>query len=138
MKFCLDKGAYAPRKAHPEDAGYDLFVKDGQTIVIKEQGSVIIDTGVHIEIPKGYRGSVVGRSGLNFKNGIICPTGTIDCGYTGPIKVKLYNLGETYIARGGDKIAQLIVSPIADVELEHVGSLEETDRGEGGFGSTGR
>lgn len=139
VKYLLDEGAWAPRKAHEYDAGYDLMVKEGNKLIIPEQGSIVVDTGVHMNIPKYYRGSVVGRSGLNFKNSIICPTGTIDSGYTGSIMVKLYNLGDSpYILNGGDRIAQLVISPIADVELDRIGRLENTERGDGGFGSTGR
>ena len=92
---------------------------------------------------KGYVGYVQSRSGLNFGKGIICPTGTIDSGYTGSIKVKLYNMwssdyGQPCIVNKGDKIAQLIIQPIADTELVQVDRLEETERGNNGFGSTGR
>ena len=138
IKFTLDPGAYAPEKAHDADAGYDLRTKKNTTLEDCVLG-VVFDTGVHVEIPKGYVGYVQSKSGLNVRYGIICPTGTIDSGYTGSIKVKLYNLGSfVYAFRKGDKIAQLIIQPIADTELVQVDSLDETERGDNGFGSSGR
>lgn len=139
IKFTLDPGAYAPEKAHEADAGYDLRAMYDSKENLYSYDQEIFDTGVHVEIPKGYVGYVQSRSGLNFGKGIICPTGTIDSGYTGSIKVKLYNLVyESYKIHKGDKIAQLIIQPIADTELVQVDSLEETERGDNGFGSTGR
>lgn len=76
---------------------------------------------------------------MNVRNDIICPTGTIDSGYTGSVAVKLYNLGDSdFRINAGDKIAQLVIQPIADVEMCLVDKLEETERGDNGFGSTGR
>ena len=143
IKFTLDPGAYAPEKAHEADAGYDLRAMHNSNDNLYNYGQEIFDTGVHVEIPKGYVGYVQSRSGLNFGKGIICPTGTIDSGYTGSIKVKLYNMwssdyGQPCIVNKGDKIAQLIIQPIADTELVQVDRLEETERGNNGFGSTGR
>lgn len=140
IKFVLDEGAKAPTKAHEADAGFDLCSKDEITLVANVYGGkgVVIDTGVHVEIPKGYVGYVQGRSGLNVKNGIICPTGTIDCGYTGSIRVKLYNLSNNdFQIHSGYRIAQLVIQPIADCQLIEVESLEDTARGDNGFGSTG-
>ena len=140
IKFTLDPGAYAPEKAHEADAGYDLRAMHDSNDDLYCYDQEIFDTGVHVEIPKGYVGYVQSRSGLNFGKGIICPTGTIDSGYTRSIKVKLYNLVDyvSYKIRKGDKIAQLIIQPIADTELVQVDRLEETERGNNGFGSTGR
>ena len=141
IKFTLDKGAYAPEKAHEDDAGYDLRIPRGTgTWIFKDDGSLTIDTGVHVAIPKGYVGIVTSKSGLNVKRGIICPPGVIDSGYTGSIVVKLYNLGEKrYIQLTQDnKVAQLLIVPIADCNLVQVDRLEETERGNSGFGSTGR
>ena len=139
IKYTLDSGAYAPEKAHDTDAGYDLRTIESGKIIDYCAGGRAFDTGVHVEIPKGYVGYIQGRSGLNIKHDIICPTGTIDSGYTGSIKVKLYNLGDDpYMIHKGDKIAQLIIQPIADTELVQVDSLDETERGSNGFGSTGR
>ncbi len=137
IKYMLDTEAYPIAKAHPADAGYDLrAVKD---CFIHHLDGEVIETGVHVEIPQGYVGYVQGRSGLNINHDIICPTGTIDSGYTGSIKVKLYNLGtETYHIHRGDKVAQLVIQPMAVSDLVEMVSLEETDRGDKGFGSSGR
>ena len=137
IKFTLDEGAYKPEKAHASDAGYDLRSKNHEYIY--EIGYAVFDTGVHVEIPEGYVGYVQGRSGLNINDCVICPTGTIDAGYTGSIKVKLYNLKPyAYIVEPGDKIAQLIIQPLADCELVETDTLGDTERGSNGFGSTGR
>lgn len=137
MKVMIDDGAYMPEKAHKDDAGYDLRTPYGTTIYAGN--SVVIDTGVHMAIPKGYAGEIVSRSGLNVNYDIICPQGTVDAGYTGSIKVKLYNMGRyNYEIKTGDKIAQLIIVPILSETLELVNGLDETDRGDKGFGSSGR
>ena len=136
MLFTLDKGAYAPEKAHASDAGYDLRTPVCGAVFARD--SSIIDTGIHIAIPEGYCGKLVSKSGLNV-NHDITSTGLIDAGYTGSIKVKLYNHGgERYFYKRGDKVTQLVVQPIAETELVQVEALEDTERGDGGFGSTGR
>ena len=133
----LDEGAVMPSKAHEDDAGFDLYSMTEQTIYAGN--SAVFDTGVHMAIPKGYAGEVVGRSGLNINYDIICPQGTVDAGYTGSIKVKLYNMGKyNYIVRKGDRIAQLIIVPVSKAELAEVGVLIGTDRGNTGFGASGR
>ena len=133
----LDEGAVMPSKAHEDDAGFDLYSMTEQTIYAGN--SAVFDTGVHIAIPKGYAGEVVGRSGLNINYDIICPQGTVDAGYTGSIKVKLYNMGKyNYIVRKGDRIAQLIIVPVSKAELAKVDELIGTDRGNTGFGASGR
>lgn len=151
MKIMLDEGAKMPTRAHETDAGLDLYAMDdfivsGSTAsnaVVGWESSVIVgrathNTGVHVEIPKGYVGMVKSKSGLNVKHGLTAE-GVIDCGYTGSIVVKLYNhTGDVYRFSKGDKIAQLVIMPIITPELELVSSLEETERGDGGFGSTGR
>lgn len=137
IKFTLDAGAYAPERAHAADAGYDLRAVNGSRIM--GNGGMTFDTGVHVAIPEGYVGYVQSKSGLNVKRGIICPTGTIDAGYTGSIVVKLYNLStEPYEVNTGDKIVQLIIQPLAECELAQADGLDETERGDNGFGSTGR
>ena len=125
-----------PYKAHPEDAGFDLMAREGR--IVPAQGSAIFDTGVHIEIPSGYVGFLKSKSGLNVKHGITSE-GVIDAGYTGSICVKLYNNSRiAYLVDKGDKISQLIILPIYNSELEVVDGLDETARGNNGFGSTGR
>ena len=141
MKIMLDKGAIMPTRAHTWDAGLDLYApEDGSVWTISPcGGSAGIDTGVHVQIPKGYYGEIRSRSGLLFKNSFTTD-GTIDSDYTGSIRVKLINHHHClrYDVRPGDKIAQLVIVPCLLPELELVDKLEETDRGDGGFGSTGR
>lgn len=136
MKIKLDEGAKMPTRAHKYDAGLDIYARDTQIVPAKE--SAKFDTGVHIEIPEGYAGFLKSKSGLNVNHGITSE-GVIDYGYTGSIVVKLYNnSGYDYKVNKGDKISQLVILPIMIPELEEVKSLEETERGNGGFGSTGR
>lgn len=138
MKVQLDDGAYMISKAHEADAGYDLKATKDYRIAHFDDGC-IIDTGVHVEIPVGCVGYIQGRSGLNINHNIVCPTGVVDSGYTGSIKVKLYNLGtDAYHVHKGDRIAQLVIQPIATYKLSRVNHLEDTDRGADGFGSSGR
>ena len=136
IKVMLDDGAYMPERAHELDAGYDL--RTPKDFVLCGCTSATINSGVHVEIPKGYVGFLKSKSGLNVKNGIT-GEGVIDSGYTGSIVVKLYNYGH-YVKKfyKGDKIIQLVLLPIFTPELEQVSSLEETERGNAGFGSTGR
>lgn len=136
MKVKLDVEAKLPTRAHEADAGLDLYSRD--TLIVFAGKSEVFDTGVHIELPKDTVGYIKSKSGLCMKYGIIT-TGTIDEGYTGSIKVKLFNLGNThYVVNNGDKIAQLVIHPILKPELEVVEALEETERGANGFGSSGK
>lgn len=136
MKVMLDQGAYMPVRAHKDDAGLDLRSPD--TFIVKAGKSFKIDSGVHVEIPAGYVGFLKAKSGLNVKYGITC-TGVIDAGYTGSIVVKLYNNGsDDVLFERGDKITQLVILPIVCPDLVQVDSLEDTERGDAGFGSTGR
>jgi dUTP pyrophosphatase len=99
-------------------------------------GSATFDTGVHVAIPAGYVGLLTSKSGLMAKG--ITSRGTIDCGYIGSIKAVLFNHSHNYvIIEKGQKITQLVILPIITPELELVDSLEDTDRGAGGFGSSG-
>lgn len=137
IKYSLDTGAFEPTKAHLDDAGLDLRARTDKMVYSKD--SAVFDVGVHVAIPKKHMGEIVGRSGLNINHGIVVPKGTVDCGFTGSIKVKLYNLSDTnYEVHAGDKIAQLIVVPIADCIMIESKSLDDTERGNDGFGSTGR
>ena len=137
MNIKLDKGAFKPIREHETDAGLDL--RTPEEFVIKPNDSYIIDTGVHIELPKGYYGKLESKSGLNVKHNIVCLGGTIDEPYRGPIVVKLYNVGkEEYHFAKGDKIVQLVIQPYLAPEIEYTDKLSETDRGDNGFGSTGK
>ncbi len=135
MKVVLDSGAIMPRRAHEHDAGLDLF--SPSRYVVRANDWVSIDTGVHLEIPMGYVGMITSKSGLMKLEGITS-RGTVDYGYTGSIKAVLFNHSKKdYIVEKGQKITQLVLLPIITPELEVVDYLEETERGEGGFGSTG-
>ena len=136
MKIMLDDGAHMPTRAHSTDAGLDLY--SPVDVIIMPQASAVIDTGVHVELPPGSVGFLKSKSGLNVKYGIL-GEGVIDAGYTGSIRVKLYNHSEEgYYIRRGDKITQLVILPVILPDLEQVDRLEDTERGCGGFGSTGR
>ena len=136
MKIKLDTGAYVPTRAHKTDSGLDLYARE--TKIIRAKDSEKFDTGVHIELPHGTTGFLKSKSGLNVNNGITSE-GVIDEGYTGSIVVKLYNNSENdFKVKAGQKISQLVILPVVIPEtLEIVQELESTDRGEGGFGSTG-
>lgn len=136
MKVKLDPGCYLPERAHELDAGYDL--RSPITAVIPPYSSAVINTGVHIEIPAQHVGMLKSKSGLNVKHDLTSE-GVVDAGYTGSIQVKLYNHGQhTYTVHKGDKVSQLVVMPIITPALELVEALDETERGDNGFGSSGR
>lgn len=136
MKIKLDNGAYTPTRAHEADAGLDIYSRERK--LVRAHDSATFDTGVHIEIPKGFVGFLKSKSGLNGKHGLTSE-GVIDSGYTGSICVKLYNNSdEDYIINGGDKISQLVILPIVLPDLEIVTELGKTDRGSNGFGSSGK
>lgn len=136
MKIKLDAGAYMPERAHPLDAGLDILARE--TKEVPAGGHAVFDTGVHMEIAPGFAGLLMSKSGLNV-NYSITSEGVIDAGYTGSIKVKLYNHGDLpYQVRAGDKISQLLIVPVAYPEIELVEDLQTTERGDSGFGSTGR
>ncbi len=118
------------RAAVPEDAPFDL--RPGQRAAIP--------TGLTMAIPPGFEGQVRPRSGLALRSGVTClnTPGTIDADYRGEVKVILVNLGEEdFTIRRGDRIAQLVIAPVTAAAWNEVASLDETARGEGGFGSTG-
>lgn len=130
-----------PTKAHREDAGFDIYAPEDFTL----GDSKVIDTHIHIDIPVGYVGFLKSKSGLNVKCHII-NEGVVDSGYTGPIIVKLTRnvptTDQMIDFKKGDKLTQLVILPIPDVDLIEVASTEEFDvhngRESGGLGSTGR
>lgn len=135
MKVALEQWAYEPTRAHPEDAGLDLRTPIG--FVLEPRTAIVINTGVHIQIPHGYAGVLVSKSGLNVK-GSCTSTGLIDEGYTGSIVCKLYNHGTKEVELpAGAKITQLIIIPVLNEEIEIVQEIEGGARGSNGFGSTG-
>ena len=136
MKVVLDDGAYLPEYAHEDDGGLDF--RSPVDAIVPARGSYVFDTGVHLEIPKGYVGLLTSKSGLNIIHSVLSD-GLIDCGFTGSITVKLYNEGyEDYHVNRGDKISQMVILPYYKASLELTDKLDDTPRGEGRFGSTGR
>ncbi|WP_459128779.1 dUTP diphosphatase [Guggenheimella bovis] len=121
-------------------AGLDLHAYINEPITLKPLERRLVETGLYLEIPVGYEGQIRARSGLSVKHGItlINAVGTIDSDYRGEIKVGLVNLSnEEYTISNGDRIAQLVLSPIVQAEIIEVQTLDETERASGGFGSTG-
>lgn len=136
INIMLDEGAYIPERAHDADAGYDLRSPIKARLYAGK--SITIDTGVHFQIPVGYAGVLKSKSGLNVKHDIV-GGGLIDSGYTGSVCVKLYNHGdESYMIEVGDKISQIVFLKIEEPELETVDGFDDTERGDNGFGSSGR
>jgi dUTP pyrophosphatase len=133
-------GARPPQRAHDGDAGLDLFSAAELTLAPGERATV--PTGIAIEVPPGHAGLVLPRSGLAARHGIalVNAPGLIDSGYRGEVRVLLLNTdrSEPFTISPGDRIAQLLVVPFAEVEAVAVERLALSARGEGGFGSTGR
>lgn len=128
--------AKVPRRANPTDAGYDL--SSVEVVFLRPGERKIIDTGLIIRVPEGTYGRVAPRSGLAAKYGVDCLAGVIDRGYSANVKVILLNTGsEVFDVKIGDRIAQLVLEKIETPSVEVVTSLDVTDRGLGGFGSTG-
>lgn len=136
----LTEGARLPTRAHPGDAGLDLHAAEAARIGPGERASV--GTGIAIAVPEGHAGLVLPRSGLAARHGIalVNAPGLIDCGYRGELRVLLLNTDrdEAFEIEPGDRIAQLVISAIADAEAVEVDELSDSDRGGGGFGSSGR
>ena len=127
-----------PRKAHEDDAAFDL--RSRVDAVIPSGKITLVPTGVFMELPVGYEAQVRPRSGLALKHGItvLNTPGTIDAGYRGEVGVILINAGPAdFTVARGDRIAQMVVQKLADVELVAAEQLSDTSRGAGGFGSTG-
>lgn len=139
INVALDEGAIAPKRAHDEDGGLDLYMPQNyEPVVLRSGEAVTIDTGVHMEIPRGYVGLIAAKSGLNVNFGITS-TGVVDSGYTGSIRVKLYNHGQMHHRfEGGDKISQILILPVLLCGINVVDKIDGGERGDNGFGSTGR
>lgn len=136
MNVALDKDAIMPVRAHELDAGLDLFTP--VPVVVPAHGYEFVDTGVHVELPHGTCGHVCSKSGLNRKFGVTAD-GTVDEGYTGSIGVTLHNDGSSNVYfHIGDKIAQLVIQDIRRPMPVLVSEVSGGDRGDDGFGSTGR
>ena len=133
----INPEAKLPNYAHPGDAGLDLFSCEETEITPKTRK--LISTGLSIAFPEGYVGLLWDKSGIAYKNGIKVMAGVIEHTYRGEYKVLLYNTSEEiYKIEKGQKICQLLIQPIATVEVKEVTELSETVRGNGGFGSTGK
>ena len=129
-----------PHYATPLSAGMDLRAHIEAPITLKTLERKIIPTGLSIALPEGYEAQVRPRSGLALKHGISMPNapGTIDADYRGEVKVPLINLGsEDFVVEPGMRIAQMVIAAVPTVNIIETESLDETDRGQGGFGSTG-
>jgi len=137
----LDPDLKLPTRGHPGDAGYDLVART-EARLTAGGGRALIPTGIAIAIPNGYAGFIQPRSGLALRHGVTClnTPGLIDAGYRDEISVLLVNLDPRAVfdVRRGDRIAQLVIQRVQDVEWDEVESLDETRRGLGGWGSTGR
>lgn len=139
---CLvGQGAYLPEYKSLGAAGADLRAALESPLVLGPGERSAVPTGLHLEIPQGWEGQVRPRSGLALSKGITClnSPGTIDSDYRGEVKVILINLGREPVEIGpGERIAQLVLAPVARAAFVEVASIGETERGAGGFGSTGR
>ena len=128
--------AKLPIRAHPDDAGLDIFSAEDVMIMPNQQGTV--STGLKIAVPTGYAGFIWDKSGIATKHNIKILGGVLDSNYRGELKVIMHNLGtSSYQARRGEKVAQLVIKPILNPDIIEERIYEDTDRGEGGFGSTG-
>ncbi len=141
----LPHGADLPLPAYEtaHAAGMDLraAVPEGDPLVLQPGDRHAVPTGLAMAIPPGFEGQVRPRSGLALRNGVTClnSPGTIDADYRGEVKVILINHGpEAFTIRRGDRIAQMLIAPVAQATWRETGSLDETARGQGGFGSTGQ
>lgn len=136
IDILLDKGAKMPTKAHDTDAGFDLYTP--YEFTVKANGSAVVQTGVHMVIPKNFCGVVISKSGLLTRQDITT-TGLVDAAYTGEIVIKVQNHGnKDYHFNRGDKVTQIMILPVPEVELVEVEYLPFTERGDRGFGSSGR
>jgi len=134
----LTHSALVPVRKSNDAAAYDLF--SDETIGLPPNKVTAVKTGVALEIPRGWKGEIYSRSGLSLKGLVVAnQPGKIDSDYRGPIKILLHNWTSSYIAlTRGDRIAQLEINPVYDVDFVEVEELSKTDRGEGGLGSTGK
>lgn len=142
VKFKIKKfDAVIPTKGSKEAAGHDLYACVDNEISISPHETVLIDTGIAVALPKNTFGAIFARSGLATKEGLAPANkvGVIDSDYRGNIKVALHNHSNmSRVVRNGDRIAQLVVIPYVPVKIIVTDDLGDTDRGEGGFGSTGQ
>jgi len=142
VKFVrTDDKVKIPEYATPLSAGADIRARIDEPITVKPHARVMVPTGLKISLPEGYAALLYARSGLATKHGIALSNGVgvIDADYRGEIKVGLINLSdEEFIINDGERIAQLVITPVVQAKFTETDTLDETLRGEGGFGSTGR
>lgn len=132
-----DQAAHLPTRSHPTDAGLDLYAL--HDVHLYASGRAIVPTGISVAIPAGYYGQIQGRSGLAARDGVVPAGGVIDADYRGEVQVILMNHSRNgWTAKAGDRIAQLVILPIATPGVVEVAELPGTERGDGGLGSTGR
>lgn len=138
----VNKGSQPlPEYATAQSAGMDLRANIDKPILLKSLDRKLIPTGLHIALPEGYEAQIRPRSGLAIKHGITClnTPGTIDSDYRGDIGVELVNLShDDYVVQPGERVAQMVINKFEKIEFELVDELDETERGEGGFGHTGK
>jgi len=135
------EGLPLPSRATSGSAGYDLCAAVQRDLVLAPGDRILVPTGYRFAIPPGYEGQIRPRSGLALSHGILVPNapGTIDSDYRGELRVILLNAGEkSFSIRRGDRIAQLVIAPVTTAEFSECDQLESTDRGERGFGHSGR
>lgn len=137
INVTLKPGAYMPERAHFNDAGADL--RTPEPFTLKAHESYVFDTGVGMQIPDGWFGKLESKSGLNVKAEIVCPGGVIDSGFRGTIVVRLYNQSdEDYEFKKGEKACQIVILPCLLCDFKQVDELDPAERGDSGYGSTGR
>lgn len=136
----LNDLAHTPTRGSEQSAGWDLYAATSYDIIIQPGQTVKIGTGIAVEIPSDHFGGIYARSGLATKQGLAPANkvGVIDSDYRGELIVALHNSSDIdQVVTAGSRIAQLIIQPYTSVSLEEVNDLSDTDRGSGGFGSTG-
>ena len=137
----LRDDAVTPHRANDGDAGFDLVAVEAHNLAPRG-GRALVGTGLAIAIPEGFAGLVLPRSGLAITHGVTCVNapGLIDSGYRGEIRVALVNLDpeRSYVVHAGDRIAQLLITAVPPMSFRVVDTLPDSQRGEGGFGSSGR
>lgn len=141
MKMKMVTKKFTPTYATEGSAGFDLYCNNPEPVVVKPNEVVKIPTGIKVSIPEGYFGAVYPRSSTGIKHRITLAntTGIIDSDYRGDIQIFFVNNSDKeHTIHNGDRLAQMIIQPYVRVEIEVVDSLDETERGEGGIGSTGR
>ncbi len=132
----LRPGGRLPHQASPDAAGYDVFA--AEDVVVPARGRALVPTAIALGLPRDYEAQVRPRSGLALHEGIFAHFGTIDPDYRGELKVLLHSLRDTdYTVKAGERVAQLVLAPVVRATFRQ-GEIDDTARGEGGFGHTGR